>query len=128
MIKNLMQLPCNICGKPMEMFKKENITRFKCKTNDCQTWTISEDGSYDGCKILANLWPSNMDENSKYYRENYIPERRKEMEFYPLARLIAGYMTQDDYNLKMEEIDKMFDEWYKSHPVKKSWFERLFCK
>lgn len=129
---SLSKLQCNICGSLMKMIKREHDTIFKCETiekgKDCQIWTFSKDGN-PGCTILAHLWPSGMKEDSDMYRNQYIPERRKELEFYSLAEFIAGYKTQEEYRNEMNKIDEMFKKWYEDHPEKpkrKSWFEKIF--
>lgn len=116
------KLLCDICDSPMTKTGHEGSVIFKCTSCE-QNWNFSKtpNGINSGCTILKHFWPSNMDENSKMYREQYIPARQKELKFRHDAIFYAGFTTKEEHKKHMKEIEDLFIEWYEQHPQKPWW-------
>jgi len=93
----LVDLRCDICGSQMKMFKFENGGgRFECTRTaepDCeQEWYFYPNGRINHT-ILAKMYPSNMNKESKIYDE-FLSHQLKEHGFKMRASVLCGILTQ----------------------------------
>lgn len=95
-------LKCDCCGGAMLMRRYEHGGgSFECQSCE-QRHDFSSDGR-SGCKILARLYPSEMDERSELYRE-FLAYRLSSAEFGLHAKRLCGLISP-------EEEQHHIDEW-----------------
>ena len=119
--------PCDICNGTMNIqSKSEQQVRFAC-TSCRQTWGIDSNGSA-GCTILKMLWPSSMDENSKMYREQFLPAWLNERRHYAAMMSAAEFWNETKADTFIQECQSVYNKWFTEHPKPKPWFIRLWEK
>jgi hypothetical protein len=114
-------LPCDICQSPMSITEQDGKTYFKCTSSSCgQIWIFMKDGEGNissFCTILKALWPSGMKEDSKMFREEYLPSWLESKEFYAEAVTLAGFWTQEEKHKFLFDVLAEFTKWHKEHPL-----------
>jgi len=125
--KQSTDLECDICGHPMTMQKDEDgivcghlppTVVFSCGSHTCkQNWLFSKDHS--SCTVLRHLWPSRMEEGSKMYREEFLPDWIKGKEFWANAMFTAGFWDSVKRDEFIQGCRNSLDKWHKDHPLKK---------
>lgn len=122
--KTEVELKCDICQNSMTMVKQNSSAIFKCADPNCdQTWQFTKDGDREissSCTILGALWPSGMKEDSKMFREEYIPHLHKGWKFSATAKLLAGFITEEERETKFQEFEEVVQKWFDEHPIKEA--------
>lgn len=92
---------------------------FKC--SKCQqAWFVN--GGSVSCIVLKALWPK-MDENSKMFREEYLPEWRRSNEYQAVLLFEAGAIGEGRKEEIFREVAAMWDKWHQEHPLPRPWWK-----
>ena len=125
-----MDLRCDCCNTPMTMEllgpgdMQAKGARFTCQSPPCgQTWTFSKNRA--SCAILARLYPSEMKEDSRIYRE-FLDYQLSAFTFQHKACLLCGLITPQEYKQKVEEAEKFVSEKIQEIERKKPWWKKVF--
>lgn len=116
------QAYCDICGHPMTMAGElgKHVT-FKCIACD-QEWSIYP-GGYN-CTILKALWPSGMREDSKMFREEYLPSWLEKERHRAAMMSIAGFLNEIEKIEFLQKIQETYENWFAAHPLsRRPWWQ-----
>jgi len=102
-----------------------DVVTFDCTSNNCkQNWRFMAlaDGDIDiNCVVLKHLWPSGMKENSKMYREQFLPAWLEKQEFRANALHIGGFINDGEKDERLQQAQDALDKWHEEHPEKPWW-------
>ena len=110
-----MEAYCDICESPMVMKGEKGVSVYFSCTKCEQSWSVDLNGS--GCTIMKYLWPSGMKEDSKMYREQFLPEWLKEKQHWAIMMFVAGFWDQPKKEKFMQECQELYDKWFVDHPL-----------
>ncbi len=105
-----MSVQCDICAA--EMVQTDQL--FVCK-NCGQSWGYQEGRGWS-CTILKHLWPK-MDENSKMFREEYLPASAARLNHLDDLNLAAGVKSAEQVAESKAKTQQAIKDWYSLHPL-----------
>jgi hypothetical protein len=121
-------LKCDICQNSMTKTIGDEGVIFRCENSEChQTWIFSKDGDDEiraSCTVMKHLWPSGMKENSKMFREEYLPEWLRGKEFYANALVEAELWSTAKRDEFISDCQAELSKWHDKHPLpEKPWWK-----
>lgn len=119
------ELLCDIDGGSMvKKILTEDKVHLECITCD-QTWIFQRYGDKieSSCTTLKHLWPSGMKEESKMYREEFLPEWLKEKEFYANSRYAVGFWSVEERDSFIGNCQSELEKWHDEHPLPHYWWQ-----
>jgi hypothetical protein len=66
-----------------------------------------------------------MREDSKMYREQYLPAWIAKSKHYATMMRVAGFWNEEKFNQFISECQKLYDQWFIDHPPRKHWLTRI---
>lgn len=110
-----MKAYCDICESDVVVKgKKGEQVSLHCTSCE-QIWVISNNEAT--CIILKCLWPSNMREDSKMYREEYLPSWLKKKQHYAVMMFVSGFWSETEKNDFLRGCDESYEQWFEDHQM-----------
>ena len=125
--EEMTNLICNIDNQPMTKKVVGDSVQFNCSSCG-QNWTFAEwgverDGEihfeiHSSCTILDVLWPSGMKEDSKMYKEEFLPHWLAKNKFRANAHYESGFITAEVRDERIALAEETLAKWHEDHPPK----------
>lgn len=102
-------LPCDICGRPLTMYQQESGGQFKCSCG--QKWIFAADGR-SSCTVLGKLFPStpHIFLRPEKQRDRYVSYCRGEALFCLRARLLLRQISEAEMTSVLARVDASIEE------------------